>query len=263
MTGQGPAPHPFIGEGFDRQRATRFWDDIASWYSGAQQGSMVSEIVRHLHRTGVLGRDTTVLELGCGPGTYTLPMAPLVRSIVGLDTSQAMLDRLSRSVRENGIRNVSLVKADFMEYQPEGRSSTVVSSLCPGTGSIEGLQRMESWADHHCVHIMWIVNGWDDLHAEVWRAMGKDYSFGGRGSDLVERNLRSIGRRPEVTEFSVSVERSLPLDTAVSEIVRDFRPYGMGAEVEPAARRVLEPMAEGGEFRYSCLNRMRLVVWSV
>jgi hypothetical protein len=53
------------------------------------------------------------------------------------------------------------------------------------------------------------------------------------------------------------------LDTAVSEIVRDFRPYGKGVEVEPAARRVLEPMAEGGEFRYSCLNRMRLVVWSV
>jgi len=263
MIGHGPGAHPFIGEGFDRKRALHFWDDIASWYSGAQQGSMVNEIVEHLHRTGVLRSDTTVLELGCGPGTYTLPMAPLVRSVVGLDTSQVMLDRLSRSVREKGFHNVTWVKADFTEYEPEDRSSAVVSSLCPGTGSVEGLQRMESWAEHHCVHIMWIVNGWDDLHAEIWREMGKNYSFGDRGSDLVMRNLRSIGREPEVTEFSVTVERSLPWETAVTEMVRDFRPYGKGAEIEPAVRKVLEPMTEDGEFRYRCLNRMRLLVWSV
>ena len=197
MNCQRSGSHPFVGEGFDRQRALHFWDDIASWYSGTQQGSMVNEIVGHLHRTGVLDCDATVLELGCGPGTYTLPMAPLVRSVVGLDTSQVMLDRLSSSVRDMGYSNVTLVKADVMEYEPERRSSAVVSSLCPGTGSVEGLKRMEAWTDHHCAHIMWIVNGWDDLHAEVWREMGKNYSFAERGSDLVERKLRSIGRRPK------------------------------------------------------------------
>ena len=190
MNCQRSGSHPFVGEGFDRQRALHFWDDIASWYSGTQQGSMVNEIVGHLHRTGVLDCDATVLELGCGPGTYTLPMAPLVRSVVGLDTSQVMLDRLSSSVRDMGYSNVTLVKADVMEYEPERRSSAVVSSLCPGTGSVEGLKRMEAWTDHHCAHIMWIVNGWDDLPPRS----------GGDGQELL---LRRKGVRPGGEETQI------------------------------------------------------------
>jgi len=224
---------------------------------------MVDEVVEHLHRTGVLHGEATVLELGCGPGTYSLRVAPLVRSMACLDTSKSMLDRLLFSAGELGLTNIRVVMADFAEHVPEERSSVVMASLCPGTASVDGLRRMESCAKDHCAHITWTSNGWDDLHAKVWNEMGKDYSFEARGSDLAARNLRSMGREPEITGFSAEMEHVMPLERAVSEFVRDFSAFGRGLEAEPFVRKVLEPLAKGGEFRYRSHNSMRLLVWDV
>lgn len=88
--------HPFEGEGFDRDRALRFWDDIAFDYEGcAMQGSIPGRIVQRLCDMGVLGPGTDAIEFGCGPGTYSIPISKRVRSLTCVDTSEKMLSLLS------------------------------------------------------------------------------------------------------------------------------------------------------------------------
>lgn len=255
--------HPFIGEGFDHERSIRFWDDIALWYSGAQQGPMVGEVVEHLRSKGILGKDSTVLELGCGPGTYSLRISPLVKSMTCLDTSQPMLDRLASSARDLGLSNMSTVRSEFEGYRPKGKFSFVLSSLCPGTGSEAGLKLMTSWAEMSCAHVMWVRNGWDDLHAGIWKRMGKDYSFEGRSSNVVVETLERMGHVPEVREFEAAIEVVKPMEEAVAEMTRDFLPYGRSEEAGPAVREVLNEMCENGLFHYSSINRLRCVTWEV
>ncbi|MFI6733107.1 class I SAM-dependent methyltransferase [Nonomuraea sp. NPDC050451] len=56
--------------------------------------------IEHLART--FGPDSTVLDLGCGPGTVAIPLAPGVREVLAVDPDEEMLEtgrRLAAEVR--------------------------------------------------------------------------------------------------------------------------------------------------------------------
>lgn len=51
-------------------------------------------------------RTTHVLEIGCGTGLLTVPLANNVSSILALDTSDGMISMLDAKVADQGLRNV-------------------------------------------------------------------------------------------------------------------------------------------------------------
>lgn len=59
-----------------------------------------------------LGLDGTgrLLDVGCGPGSVTLPFAPLFAEVVGLDPDAGMLAEAARLAAEGGARNCSWVQ---------------------------------------------------------------------------------------------------------------------------------------------------------
>lgn len=56
-----------------------------------------------------LAEASTVLDIGCGPGTLALPMAAQVREVVALDNSAGMLEELRRRAALQGVDNVRTV----------------------------------------------------------------------------------------------------------------------------------------------------------
>jgi SAM-dependent methyltransferase len=54
--------------------------------------------------------DTTLLEIGCGVGRFAVNLAPELRRYIGIDISQAMLDRAARMTE--ALPNVALVLGD-------------------------------------------------------------------------------------------------------------------------------------------------------
>ena len=60
-----------------------------------------------------LGLDgsATVLDLGCGPGTLTVPLAAWCGRVIGVDPGPGMLDLARARVAELGLANVELVSA--------------------------------------------------------------------------------------------------------------------------------------------------------
>lgn len=49
----------------------------------------------------------TVFDIGCGPGTLAIPLARMVWSITAIDISQAMVNILEESCRQEGLTNVN------------------------------------------------------------------------------------------------------------------------------------------------------------
>jgi trans-aconitate methyltransferase len=54
-----------------------------------------------------LGGDDVVVDLGCGTGQLTVPMAARVRAVVGVDPEPDMLNRARRAAAEQGVANAS------------------------------------------------------------------------------------------------------------------------------------------------------------
>ena len=102
-----------IDEGLARTR--RLFDDsvtrneaasvaLYSLGSAALLEVATTEIISVLDAWGVLGADRDALEIGCGIGRFLVPLAPRLRSVVGIDLSPKMLDAARRRV--GGLANV-------------------------------------------------------------------------------------------------------------------------------------------------------------
>ena len=82
-------------------------------------------------------QDGRYLEIGCGPGTWTKPVAERAKEVLALDISEEMIAQAKKYVGEVG--NVTFVNADAAEYQPEGQLT--------GLYSFRVLEYVKGWQD--------------------------------------------------------------------------------------------------------------------
>jgi SAM-dependent methyltransferase len=102
------------------------WDE--SLFAGAaryyEQGRLpyAPGLADALARSLALDGRGRLLDVGCGPGTVTLPLAPLFEAVVGLDPDPEMLACASRAAAERGAGNATWVR-QRAEALPAGLGS--------------------------------------------------------------------------------------------------------------------------------------------
>jgi len=65
--------------------------------------------IRHLIERFDLGTGSRALDLGCGAGQISIPLATHVGEVVGVDPNEAMLDEARQQARDAGVSNVEWV----------------------------------------------------------------------------------------------------------------------------------------------------------
>ncbi|KAI5450868.1 hypothetical protein NCC49_002609 [Naganishia albida] len=90
---------------------------------------------------------SSILDVGCGPGSITLGFASLVPdgSVVGLDTSEELMERNTQNAREKGMRNVSFVVGDIYSLPFADATFTIThihQVLCHLTDPLRALREL-------------------------------------------------------------------------------------------------------------------------
>jgi 23S rRNA (uracil1939-C5)-methyltransferase len=62
-----------------------------------------------------LDKNDKVMDLFCGIGNFTLPIARYAKSVVGIEGDKGLIDRAKENTQRNGLVNVSFYKADLFE----------------------------------------------------------------------------------------------------------------------------------------------------
>jgi len=78
----------------------------------------------------ILDENDVVLDVGCGEGSVTIPLAKRVKKVIGLDSSPKMLEYLEKRANENNITNIETVLKPIEEitYEEIGDVDVVVCS---------------------------------------------------------------------------------------------------------------------------------------
>jgi ubiquinone/menaquinone biosynthesis C-methylase UbiE len=102
------------------------WDDYAPFYDWENAQTVGRRDIQFWRR--VAGQaDGPVLELGCGTGRVALPVARAGATVVGVDRSEAMLERARRRVRRARLGSrVHLVRGDIRHLPFPDRSFPLV-----------------------------------------------------------------------------------------------------------------------------------------
>ncbi len=180
-----------------------FWDGRAQRFAERTAGTAARDpFLRRVER--VVRPGAHVVDVGSGPGRFTLALAPHVRRVTAVDLSPVMLELVRRQAREQRLGNVRTVAARWQEADVAPADVLICSYVLPLIADAdEFLAKIEALRkrDHGVAFVYMNAMSADALTDPLWRR------FHGRP------------RRPGPTYLdALGVLRELGLD-AVAEVV--------------------------------------------
>jgi SAM-dependent methyltransferase len=156
--------------------------------------------------------DSRVLDIGAGPGTLAIPLAPGVREVTAVEPGAGMVEILRQQAQRNGIRNITCVQKIWEEVNPaldlKAPYDVVIASLSLTMYDIrEALAKMDAVASGS-VHLFWFVDMpfWERMYADLWEPLhGMQYHPGPK-ADCLFGVLYQMGIYADVTMLPLSKE---------------------------------------------------------
>lgn len=236
------------------------WDKKAGSFSSRNKSSpFVSLVLARLPLDSAL----TVLDVGSGPGTLALPIAPRVKSVTAIDYSTVMLATLDNLASQAGIENIRTVRCswedDWSAFAID-RHDIAIASRSLGVADLRAaLQRLDRFASRY-VFIVDRISP-TPFDPEAFAAIGRPFSA---GPDYIYtlNILYTLGIHPHVDILR------LDRDSRFADIEDAFRSYiwmfnEMSADEKSRLRRYLESKSRPCDDGRICLRRQVPPQWAL
>ena len=153
-----------------------------------------------------------VLDIGAGPGTLAIPLAPLVKEITAVEPGAGMIAALRERAKKEGIRNITTVQKIWEDVDPardlDGPYDLVIASLSLTMHDIrEAVLKMDAVS---CggVCLYWFVDlpFWERMYADLMLPLhGRPYCAGPK-ADCLWNVLYQAGIYADVRMFPLDKE---------------------------------------------------------
>jgi 2-polyprenyl-3-methyl-5-hydroxy-6-metoxy-1,4-benzoquinol methylase len=102
----------------------------ATWDEKPQRVRLGREVAAAMAAALPLSREWDAMDFGCGTGLVTLNLAPLLGSILGVDSSANMVEQLGAKAAKQGCANVRAVRLDLEHGElPDSRYHLITCSM--------------------------------------------------------------------------------------------------------------------------------------
>lgn len=173
------------------------WDKKASSFASRNRTSpFIDLLLAHLPLTA----DLTVLDVGCGPGTLSLPLARRVRGVTALDFSEKMLEILTQEAKEQNVDNITAVNCAWEDDWQEKGIAMHDIAIASRSLSVDNLSEAIAKLDAVAARYVFIADRISPtpFDPDVFQAVGRPFIS---GPDYIYtlNILYSMGIHPNVT----------------------------------------------------------------
>lgn len=180
-----------------------FWDTKAHSYNKEvyEESKSRSELAEDFFAKGIIGKDSKVLDIGAGPGTYAIPFAKLVSEVTALDISEEMIGYLRENARKEELNNISAFKSAWEEWDTEKSKQydLAFASMSPAINSYDSLMKMIKASKGYCYLSGFVYRKesvWDEIRDKILK---KDKSEERQNKIYYAFNiLWNMGINPEI-----------------------------------------------------------------
>lgn len=210
----------------------------------ARQMERVEATAAFLRQNGLLGPGTEALDIGCGPGLFTLAFAQTAGQVTGLDISPRMVRHAQSYAQRQGAGNAFFLALNFKQADVDAlgwhkKFDLVMSCLTPAITSVQDLHKLISISRGHCLHVSFVHTSDSlreritaDLYGESRQEAGH---WDGRVFYAVFNLLFLEGYHPKTCFFTQAADVEVPLEESLARrYAAHIHKEGPQQEVEAA-----------------------------
>jgi len=244
------------------------WDNRVQEFDNDQPDERIGLISNLLREKKMLHQNSTVLDIGCGPGKFALEFAQTARRVVGLDISPKMLQKAAENAVTQGkgveYKELDWEKADLDTLKWKKAFSLVTAIMSPALNSKESLDKMIEAGNDYCLisHFMERHDSiGDELKNRILGIKGDD-EYGNRGIYCCLNILWHYKLYPEIVYFHTEREGTRPLSRAKEHYLKRLEKK---IELTESQRTeivdFLENKAENGMIREKINSKIACMYW--
>lgn len=249
-----------------------FWNMRAEGYSRSiskdRKQKRSDEFFDLIASTGLSLDGAEVLDIGCGPGTFALPLARLGAKVTAIDISENMLELLEKNAAEEGLNiektilsGWSDIDIDSLEFR--GHFDLVVASMTPGIDGPDSFEKMIDASKRVCYYSNFVARKWDPSYYELYQLLfNEKYPDGGYGFSLPFMYLYSMGYRPAIKLSKSCWKNEESVEEAVETVSGFFsNSKNIDPEMKGLIREYFEKRAENGLIQSTSDSIIGVMVW--
>ncbi|BBO82335.1 SAM-dependent methyltransferase [Desulfosarcina ovata subsp. sediminis] len=204
----------------------RAWNNEASarnyWRMVLDAREVIDDILKGLP----VDKDCRILDVGSGPGTLVVPLAPKVAHITAVEPAGAMADVLHENIDEFGLRNVDCVHKRWEEVDEKKDLSPpydlVIASFSLGMPDIRAaIEKMQRVSQGY-VFLLWFAgpSSWDRESRYLFKTLFDREYPGMPQADIIFNLLYQMGIYPHVDVFPGRMDHYYD---SLDDMVGDFK----------------------------------------
>lgn len=254
-----------------RERDASNWSPFWDVYAGQYLQDVLSgdryyrEIVAFLARESLLSPGCSVLDVGSGPGTFSLLFAEKAGNVTALDYSAGMLQTLAQEAGARRLTNIRGVHSTWEEYSSREQYDLVFTSYSPAVNDERSLLRMEELSAGSCCYVTAGAPSSGGLFYDLSEAVFGERPPRNNRMLLYPFNLLfSLGRKPSVrlfdTELTVTMkpEHLIEISDLYMSIFTD-----MDDSKREKIRAFVRANSSGGYYRKQVKGVAAVIYWKV
>jgi len=203
-------------------RAGKSWKTSAPQDWSKRAASYAQRVLSSPYVSRVLAmldidRQTTVLDVGCGPGTLAVPLARRAASVTAIDYAPGMLERLATAAEQEQLSNIKMVHCAWEDDWNDAAITVHDVAIASRSLSIDDLGAGITKLDEHARKRVYLVEriAPTPFDPAAFTAVGRPFDS---GPDYIYalNMLYTMGIHPEISQIEIAPETTYPdLDHAL------------------------------------------------
>jgi SAM-dependent methyltransferase len=225
-----------------------------------------NSVISMAREKGVEIQGKKILDLGCGTGIYTLPLARQALHVTGLDSSETMIKRLKNEAEKHHISNLDIIKESWKDTDIEKRGlkktfDIVWTSMSMAVKDKEDFMKMEACSCDWCVFIGWGRTNRNHIMEEAFRMHNIQHGPHS-GVAVAYAILQGLGRSPVLEYFNDFWDWEGTLEEAIEDISGHIETRGAVPDYDKL-KGLLSKYEQDGMIRHRTDVEEGIIVWQV